>query len=564
MPAQPQTKKLLADRYALTSEIGRGGMGVVWGAEDTRLQRQVAIKEVSLPHELQGKDSDAVLARVMREARAAGRLSHPSAVTVFDVFEEDGTAYIVMELVDSPTLAALVASRGPLDERTVAEVGLQILGALERAHAAGIVHRDVKPDNVMVTEDGRAKLADFGIASLKGDPTITATGILLGSPSYMAPEQAQDAESGPAADLWALGATLYFAVEGVAPFDRGKPIPTLAAVVYDDPRPPQRARGLRAPIMDLLSKSPEDRPDVDTLRRALEAIARDVDARSTALAGAVRTAPAPLPGGDEAASDDVSAGSLWDREAAPGPRRSSFGAAAPGSRRALPLVAGAVVVAALVAGLVWFVAGRDDPADTARDRRRSNAERAQGTGAGAQGQGQEDPAQGTATETTESPDALPVEQDSSANVPGGWVTYTDPRDGWSISHPAGWEVTPGPHDPETSVDIREPGTGTYLRVDWGDTPGPSPQQAWLDYEPEFAAQHDDYQRVQLTPTTFEGYPASLWEYTYADGGTELHAVNLGFVTGEHGFALNFQTHAEDWDASSYLFEIFKASFQAPS
>jgi tRNA A-37 threonylcarbamoyl transferase component Bud32 len=568
MRATEETQRHLGERYVLTSQIGKGGMGIVWRADDSRLQRSVAIKEVRLPEELTGKDRDAVHARVLREARAAGRLNDPSAVTVYDVFQENGTAYIVMELVDAPTLGELVRSDGPLPEPAVAEIGLQVLGALERAHSEGILHRDVKPDNVMVTQDGRAKLADFGIASLKGDPKITATGVLLGSPSFMAPEQAQDDESGPPADLWALGATLYFAVEGEAPFDRGKPIPTLAAVVYDEPRPPRRAGALAEPIMALLSKSPAERPSPANLRRALEGVARSGDGRATTAAlatsgGAPPVVPAPsrAPPATEAMGADARP-ALWDRESEPGPRRSAFaGAVTAPDRRRWPLVIGACLLVALAAAaFLLFLPQSDSPRGGPRERARAQAD----GGTDRPGQGQTESSEAPTTASggdAPAAEALPAE-DTTIEAPSGWTTYTD-EDGWSIAHPPGWEVIPGPHDPTSSLDIREPGTGTYLRVDWGRNPGPSPQQAWLDYEPSFADAHDGYERIQMTPTTFQGYEASLWEYVYSDGGTELHAVNLGFVTDEYGFALNFQTHADDWEASADLFEFFTGSFRAP-
>src|SRR6266487_221837 len=198
MPAA--SNRLIADRYALERPIGRGGMGVVWQARDRLLDREVAIKEVTVPDTVPKAERDSLRARVMREARAAARLSHPGAITLFDVLDEPDRAFIVMELVRARTLAEIVATEGPLPPERVARIGLQIASTLDAAHRAGIVHRDVKPANIMVAQDGKVWLGDFGIAQVQGDPKLTASGIIVGSPAYMAPEQASGQASGPETD----------------------------------------------------------------------------------------------------------------------------------------------------------------------------------------------------------------------------------------------------------------------------------------------------------------------------------------------------------------------------
>src|SRR5918999_1452137 len=265
----PAADRLIADRYALRAPLGRGGMGVVWRAQDVVLGREVAVKEVVFPPAMAETERRPAQARVLREARAAARLNHPAAVTLFDVVQHQGGTFIVMELVNAPTLADLVRAQGPLSVERVAELGGQIAGALEAAHQAGIVHRDVKPGNVMVPALGLAKLADFGIASLQGDPQLTSTGLVIGSPAYMAPEQARGEASGPPVDFWALGATMFYAVEGEPPFDRGTSIATLAAVVNDPPRTPRRAGPLGALITPLLAKDPAARPSGPKVRAEL-------------------------------------------------------------------------------------------------------------------------------------------------------------------------------------------------------------------------------------------------------------------------------------------------------
>src|SRR6266542_718043 len=256
--AQDVDGRRIAGRYELGVQLG---VGIVWRAEDTLLGRPVAIKEVELPPAVRDKQRAALRARVIREARAAARLSHPGAVTLFDVVQDGGQDYIVMELVEAPTLDQLVAAKGPLDPRRAAMVGLRLLATLEAAHRAGIVHRDVKPSNVLVRDDGTTKLTDFGTASLTGDPELTVTGVVVGSPAFMAPEQIKGLEVGPATDLWALGATLYFAVEGEPPFKSSKAqFEVLNAIVNDPPRQARRL-GALGPVVDrLLRKESHQRP----------------------------------------------------------------------------------------------------------------------------------------------------------------------------------------------------------------------------------------------------------------------------------------------------------------
>ncbi|MGW6446013.1 serine/threonine-protein kinase [Lentzea sp. NPDC055074] len=250
--------RLVAGRYAMLRELGRGGMGVVWLAEDRVIGRQVALKE------LRTTETE----RVLREARTAGRLNSPNVVGIYDVLVEHGATYLVMELVEAPTLSE-VMTRRRLTEDEVADIGLQTLNALEAAHAAGIVHRDVKPSNIMVLGDGRVKLADFGIARAMDDPGLTATGGIMGSPGYMAPELFAGKQPSPASDLWALGATMFHAVEGRSPFQRDTTAATMHAIMYEEPVL-QRTRGpLADTIMALLSQDDSRRLTAAQLRERL-------------------------------------------------------------------------------------------------------------------------------------------------------------------------------------------------------------------------------------------------------------------------------------------------------
>ncbi|HEY7071460.1 MAG TPA: serine/threonine-protein kinase [Acidimicrobiales bacterium] len=264
---------LLAGRYELGSVIGRG-RSPVHEARDTRLGRDVAVKRVALapgPDEI-----DDVRARTLREARAAARLASSRVVNVYDVIEEADAIWLVMELVRAPSLDEIIREQGPLPAALAARIGLGVGHALAAAHDAGVLHRDVKPANVLVAVDGDSvdvKLADFGVAALRDESGVTLPGMVVGSPSYMAPEQASGQAVGPEADLWALGALLYFAIEGVPPFSRGSALATAAAVVHAEPRPHHHP-GVLTPLIDaLLVKDPARRPEAGAVLRSLRVIA---------------------------------------------------------------------------------------------------------------------------------------------------------------------------------------------------------------------------------------------------------------------------------------------------
>ncbi|MEU5693934.1 serine/threonine-protein kinase [Actinosynnema sp. NPDC020468] len=269
MPGGPQPR-VIAGRYTLLSELGRGGMGVVWRAQDNVIGRHVAIKELHLPDGIAHEERRVLEERVLREARTAGRLNDPGIVTVFDVVAEGGMTYIVMELVEAQTLSTLINQHGPMPQDRVISIAMQSLSALECAHQAGIVHRDVKPGNLMVQPNGRVKLTDFGIAQGMDDPRLTTTGSLIGSPAYMSPERIHGHDSSPASDLWALGATLCYAVEGVSPYERSSTASTLHAIMNEMPRL-SRAHGvLGAVITGLLMPDPASRLTGPQARAMLE------------------------------------------------------------------------------------------------------------------------------------------------------------------------------------------------------------------------------------------------------------------------------------------------------
>ncbi|MFI6316338.1 serine/threonine-protein kinase [Nonomuraea sp. NPDC050556] len=251
-------ERLLAGRYRLFEPLGRGGMGTVWRGRDELLLRDVAIKEVPLPS---GPERTIVAERTRREARAAARISHPNVTTVYDVVERAGQPWIVLELVRSLTLRQVIAQDGPLSPRTVARIGMSVLKGIRAAHLAGVLHRDVKPDNILLTDTGRVVLTDFGIATMDNEDPLTQTGILTGTPAYLAPERAAGQSACPESDLWSLGVTLYTAVEGRSPFPRRSTILTLVAVLNSPPDPFQRAGPLAGVLTGLLRKNPAERLD---------------------------------------------------------------------------------------------------------------------------------------------------------------------------------------------------------------------------------------------------------------------------------------------------------------
>ncbi|MEV5431427.1 serine/threonine-protein kinase [Streptomyces sp. NPDC052701] len=269
----PGAGRLIAGRYRLTAKLGHGGMGTVWRAKDETVDREVAVKEPRVPDHLPERERANAFERMRREARAAARLDHPAVVNVHDVAVVDGRPWIVMELVQGRSLGA-VLQEGTLSAREAARIGLEVLGALEAAHAAGILHRDVKPDNVLLGRHDRVVLTDFGIAQIEGETNLTDTGGFVGSPEYIAPERVLGQRPGPASDLWSLGVVLYAATEGVSPFRRSNTPATLQSVLNATPAPPASAHGPLAEVINgLLHKDPAHRPDAARVRALLEAAA---------------------------------------------------------------------------------------------------------------------------------------------------------------------------------------------------------------------------------------------------------------------------------------------------
>ncbi|WP_202638600.1 serine/threonine-protein kinase [Bailinhaonella thermotolerans] len=417
------SESLLVGRYRLLDVVGAGGMGSVWRARDELLGRQVAVKEVRLPPGA-ALSSESV-ERTLREARSAARLNHPGIITVHDVVESSGRPWIVMELVDGHALEAVI----PRSETQAAKIVLKVLDALEAAHRAGVLHRDIKPANILLS-DSRVVLTDFGIAVAEEDPSLTATGQMLGSPAYMSPERLRGRPATAAADLWSVGATLYAAVEGVPPFQRESLPATLAAIVNAEPLTFSRAAGLRPVIGGLLHPDPALRLTAEAaaeeLRRfvaandaagsphlqavphlpgapvlaVVDGVPHLASARPTSAAGAAAGTDAPTPPDGTAAAGEEPA------EAAPGARarpgravRAARAGRVPGgrrrrrdperSRRGVVLGSVATVLVLAAAGLAGLTLGGDeDPGDGAKAGPSATAappagERPRGSAAGA-------------------------------------------------------------------------------------------------------------------------------------------------------------------------------------
>ncbi|MEV4064202.1 serine/threonine-protein kinase [Nonomuraea dietziae] len=317
----------LGGRYRLLRPLGQGGMGRVWHAHDELLARDVAAKEVVPPVGMAENEVEVFTSRTLREARAAARISHPGVAAVYDVLEERGHPWIIMQFVPSRPLGGLIAERGGLPAERVARIGLDVLRALRAAHAVGVLHRDVKPDNVLLAHDGSAVLTDFGLAALDEDASVTRSGMVVGTPAYMAPERATGGPSLPASDLWSLGALLYAAVEGLSPFHRSHVLATLGAVVHDEPPPMVKAGALAPVIHGLLRKDPSDRMSLDEAEALLLAAVHDGRLRST-----VDLPPEPV---SAASETSVSASTV----------------ARPWRSRLFPAAVAALVVAALTTSL---------------------------------------------------------------------------------------------------------------------------------------------------------------------------------------------------------------------
>ncbi|WP_238426909.1 serine/threonine-protein kinase [Streptomyces adustus] len=351
-------ERLVAGRYRLLSPLGEGGMGTVWRARDELLNREVAVKEVRAPAGLPTSDVERMYARLEREAWAAARISHRNVVTVYDVATEDGRPWIVMELVRGISLAELLETEGPLTPQRTAQIGVEVLAALRAAHEAGVLHRDVKPANVLLSNDGRVVLTDFGIARVEGSSALTMTGEVIGSPEFLPPERALGRTPGPESDLWSLGVLLYAGVEGSSPFRQATPLSTLRAIVEDELPPPHRAGPLAPVIEGLLRKDPAERLTAQQAEREL----RVVGAGGAPSAGTVRAVPYPTAPTRPMSSRQEPSTPPWPGPAAGARTTPATPLAPPDERRpdrdrraVVVLAAGVLALALAVGGLTYVL-----------------------------------------------------------------------------------------------------------------------------------------------------------------------------------------------------------------
>ncbi|MFC9928462.1 serine/threonine-protein kinase [Streptomyces sp. NPDC127190] len=560
---------LIAGRYRLADSIGSGGMGRVWRAHDEVLHRTVAIKELTAALYVSDSDQAVLLARTRAEARAAARITHSAVVTVHDVLDHDGRPWIVMELVEGHSLADAVKERGRLEPREAARIGLWVLRALRAAHSAGVLHRDVKPGNVLLGRDGRVLLTDFGIAQIDGDTTITRTGEVVGSVDYLAPERVRGHDPGASSDLWALGATLYTAVEGRSPFRRTSPLSTMQAVVEEDAAEPRHAGPLAPVIAALLRKEPAQRPTAEETEQMLAEAAEGrrpsaaqafVPTQSTGTmtgAGYRPTPGAPGPGygpGATASGYPPTQASghpsvTGPTAVAPAPPSAPAGPAGGASgragrpRRRLRTLALVVALAAVLGGGAavgvqqWNAMQQDTVAN-----------------------GLTDPAPATTNTTT-----------ASGTIPDNWVVHHDPL-GFSLSLPKGWK--------RKVYEI----SGALKQIDYTPDNGKHFVRIAIDSSPDFADayQHQvdleqqlqrlvDYRRVKMKANIYRDRKGSRWEYTwtalkkdppYVPG--PRHAVEETYFsrTGTE-YALYMSSPAADWATASKQFTWVLQGWQEP-
>ncbi|MFC7842367.1 serine/threonine-protein kinase [Streptomyces sp. NPDC057382] len=365
MSEEPGRERVIAGRYRLLSPLGEGGMGTVWRARDEVLHREVAVKEVRAPAGLAADDVQRLYARLEREAWAAARVADRNVVTVYDVATDEGRPWVVMELVRGLSLAEVLDAEGPMPPQRAAHIGAEVLAALRSAHEAGVLHRDVKPANVLIANDGRVVLTDFGIATVEGSSALTMTGEVIGSPEFLAPERALGRTPGPESDLWSLGVLLYAAVEGHSPFRHDTPLSTLRAIVDEELPPPYRAGPLAPVIEGLLRKDPGQRLSAGRAEQDLRLVAAGGAPRADAV-GPVAfpptvavhrepspTPPMPFPGSTAATGPDTATATGPDRDR---------------DRRAGRVLVAGVIALALAAGGLTYALLNDEGGDGKKDQ----------------------------------------------------------------------------------------------------------------------------------------------------------------------------------------------------
>ncbi|BCL22482.1 serine/threonine protein kinase [Streptomyces tuirus] len=555
---------LVAGRYRLAESIGNGGMGRVWRAHDEVLHRSVAIKELTAALYVSESEQAILLARTRAEARAAARINHSAVVTVHDVLEHDGRPWIVMELVEGRSLADAVKEDGRVEPREAARIGLWVLRALRAAHTAGVLHRDIKPGNVLLGRDGRVLLTDFGIAQIEGDTTITRTGEVVGSVDYLAPERVRGHDPGPSSDLWALGATLYTAVEGRSPFRRTTPLTTMQAVVEEEAAELQHAGPLTPVIISLLRKDPNTRPNASEAEQMLAEAAegrrpngaqayvptqyggatpyRDSHSGTgTAATGTSGTRPlgtgsgshtrTPLPPlAGTPASGTSTAGTSPYGATGPttlGPAATGPQPAGTGRRRRLRTLALVVALAAIIGGATAVVLQQW------HQNRQGDS--------------------GSSVSTTEGP---------GGSVPDSWIRYDDPA-GFSLYLPKGWKRTPfGPQGELKQIDYSPDGGRHFVRIAVDTSPDFADAKSHQEDLEQQVQRLVDYKRVTMEENIYRDRKGSLWEYTWTALAKDppyvagpRHAIEETYFSRDGvEYAIYMSTPQKDWAKTSKQFK----------
>ncbi|WP_033320463.1 serine/threonine-protein kinase [Streptomyces yerevanensis] len=518
--------RLVAGRYRLVERIGRGGMGTVWRAEDEVLGRQIALKQLHSHHHLSGEELATLYERMRREARSAARIAHPNVVVVHDVVDDEGLPCVAMEYVPSVTLGDLLKNEQTLPPAEAARIGLGMIAALRAAHAAGVLHRDVKPGNVLLASDGRVVLTDFGIAMTDGTSTLTKTGELVGSIDYMAPERMRGLTPGPASDLWALGATLHQAVEGRPPFRKDTAMETAYAIATDPLGPMEQAGALEPLIEALLVKDPDERPSAEQTERALRTVRAGEPTevlRSAAFAGTgsgTRTGSGTGTGsGSVTGSGTGSAAGRGRRPDVPdasevpgtpdapgvptrtdtggngrGRERSRAGGRGRKRRRALLWsTVAATVAGAAVAGVLYTTAYDGGATDDGAARNPG---------------------------TTAAPPYKPPP------VPEGYHLVRDKRLGVSFPVPDGWKAAKKTPD---EVSYTDPTKLAEITVGVVDPAGSHPVEHFKTIEANTKVNYpNSYRKLRMQKTTFRGQPAAVWEFTFQGRARAFRAIDLGY------------------------------------
>jgi eukaryotic-like serine/threonine-protein kinase len=518
-------ERLVAGRWMLEAAMRRGPSGVVWRATDMEDGRPLTVEELTLATWPPDADWPRRWEPVAREVRAAhGLRGHPGIVGLHDVVAEDGRVYVATELVEALTVDELVSRHGPLPVRRVAQIGLDVLDALEAAHAAGLAHLDLRPGNVLIAGDGRARVAGLGLAALRADGSL---GLAGGTTTYLAPEQARGDPAGPAADLWALGAILYLAVEGETPFGGESSAATQAAILGERPRPPVRAGALAPVLGALLTKPVGGRPSVAQARRLLEPLAGD---RPRPPAGVATRAMA-------AATRAAAAGVAWTRAAG----TSSARVATDADIRRVLLVAGGSLLLALVSFVVAVAVIRDP--------------------LGVRSQALPTTAATVASTTTVTLAPPPSTAPPSPAVnPPGWSVHTDPSIGYQVAVPPGWRVDP---DRDNRTELRDESSPTFLRIRWEQDPQVDPVTAGQQASQSYGEDLNDYSQARLEPAEFKGLRAALLEFTFREDDETWHVLELVMRSPRHHVAMAIVARDRDWGQGWALFEAFKQSFVPP-